>query len=148
MEIARKAYIDIHTHWLMFGCDSTAVLAELEWLEARGFEAIAMFPLPRMGAPPEKVIDLIPGFLREPMGLDMKSAANDDLESWWEFQRRWLARHTDLPVGITQTGRTPASSAASTAPPSECSARGPFSGQRPRSTERFCGIDLIAPSTS
>jgi len=96
MEIARNAYIDIHTHWLMFGSDSTAVIAELEWIEARGFEAIAIFPLPGMGAPPEKVMDLIPGFLHEPMGLDMKSAAHDDLESWWEFQRRWLARPRTL----------------------------------------------------
>ncbi len=92
MGIARKAYIDIHTHWLMFGSDYTAVLAELEWIEAHGFEAIALFPLPGMGAPPEKVIDLIPGFLRAPMGLDMKSAAHDDLESWRKFQHHWLMR--------------------------------------------------------
>ena len=98
MEIVRKAYIDIHTHWLMFGSDSAAVLAELEWIEAQGFEAIAMFPLPGMGAPPEKVMDLIPGFLREPMGLDMKSAAHDDLESWYKFQRRWLQRRRMLQV--------------------------------------------------
>jgi predicted TIM-barrel fold metal-dependent hydrolase len=96
MEIARKVYIDIHTHWLMFGSDSAAVLEELEWIEARGFEAIAMFPLPGMGAPPEKVMDLIPGFLREPMGLNIKSAAHDDLEAWWKFQRRWLMRPRTL----------------------------------------------------
>jgi len=96
MEISRKAYVDIHTHWLMFGGDSTVVLAELEWIEARGFETIAVFPLPGMGAPPEKVMDLIPGFLREPMGLDIQSAAHDDLESWWEFQRRWMMRPRTL----------------------------------------------------
>ena len=73
MEIAEKAYIDIHTHWLMFGKNTSAVVAELEWIEAYGFEAIAIFPLPGMGASPEKMIDLIPGFLHEPMGLDIET---------------------------------------------------------------------------
>ncbi|MCP3952118.1 MAG: amidohydrolase family protein [Desulfobacterales bacterium] len=90
MEIDRKEYIDIHTHWLMFGTDSAVVLEELERIEASGFEAVAMFPMPGMGVSPEKVMDLIPGFLRKPMALDIKSAAHDDLESWWKFQRRWL----------------------------------------------------------
>ncbi len=92
---AEKVYIDIHTHWLMFGKNTSAVVAELEWIEAYGFEAIAIFPLPGIGASPEKMIDLIPGFLHEPMGLDMESAAYDDLESWWKFLRLWMEKpHT------------------------------------------------------
>ncbi len=62
MEIAKKAYIDMHTHWLMFGKNTSAVVVELERIEAYGFEAIAIFPLPGMGASPENMIDLIPGF--------------------------------------------------------------------------------------
>ncbi len=96
MEIAEKAYIDIHTHWLMFGKNTSAVVAELEWIEAYGFEAIAIFPLPGMGASPEKIIDLIPGFLHEQMGLDIKSAAYDDLESWWKFLRLWAEKPRTL----------------------------------------------------
>ncbi len=95
MEIAEKAYIDIHTHWLMFGKNTSAVVSELEWIETYGFEAIAIFPLPGMGASPEKMIDLIPGFLHEPMGLDIENAAHDDLKSWWKFQRFWMEKpHT------------------------------------------------------
>jgi len=95
MEIAEKAYIDIHTHWCMFGKNTSAVVAELERLQACGFKAIAIFPLPGMGASPEKVIDLIPGFLHEPMGFDMESAPHDDLESWWKFQHLWMEKpHT------------------------------------------------------
>ena len=47
----------------MFGKNTSAVVSELEWIEVYGFEAIAIFPLPGMGASPEKMIDLIPGFL-------------------------------------------------------------------------------------
>lgn len=90
MEMAEKAYIDIHTHWLMFGRSTSTVVAELELIEACGFETIVIFPLPGMGASPEKKIDLIPGFLHEPMGLDMESRAYDDLESWLKFQRLWM----------------------------------------------------------
>ncbi len=96
MEIVEKAYIDIHTHWCMFGKNTSAVVAELERIEAYGFEAIAIFPLPGMGASPENVIDLIPGFLHEPMGLDMESATYDDLESWWKFQRLWMEKPRTL----------------------------------------------------
>ena len=95
MKKAGKGYIDIHTHWLMFGNDFTAVQAELEWMEACGFEIIVMFPLPGMGTLPEKMVDMIPEFLHEPMDLDIKSANCDDLESWRKFQHCWLMRpHT------------------------------------------------------
>ncbi len=96
MEITEKTYIDIHTHWLIFGKNTSEIVAELEWLEAYGYEAIAIFPLPGIGTSPEKMIDLIPGFLHEPMGLDMKSAAHDDLESWWKFQRLWMEKPRKL----------------------------------------------------
>ncbi len=78
-----KSYIDIHAHWLMFGKNTSALVADLERLEVYGFEAIAIFPLPGMGSSPEKMIDLIPGFLHKPMDLNIESAAYDDLESWW-----------------------------------------------------------------
>ena len=84
--------IDIHTHWCLFGRDPEAVLAELEWLEDCSYEALAVFPLPGMGAPPEKVMDLIPGSYRELIGMDLERAVHDDLVSWRTFQRRWQER--------------------------------------------------------
>lgn len=87
-----KGYIDIHTHWLMFGKNTSALVAQLEWLEAYGFNAVAIFPLPGMGTSPEKMVDLIPEFLHEPMGLNLESAAHDDLKSWWTFQRLWMEK--------------------------------------------------------
>ncbi len=82
MEIAEKAYIDIHTHWLMFGKNTSAVVADFEQIEAYGFEAIAIFPLSGLGVSPAKMIDVIPEFFHKPMGLEIESAACDDLESW------------------------------------------------------------------
>ena len=84
--------IDIHTHWCLFGRDPGAVLAELEELEAAGYVAVAVFPLPGMGATPVKVLDLIPGAYRELTGLTLERAAHDDLEAWWAFEQRWNAQ--------------------------------------------------------
>jgi hypothetical protein len=84
--------IDIHTHWCQFDRDPGPVLAELEWLEGRGYEALAVFPLPGMGAPPERVLDLIPGSYRALVDLNLERAAHDDLTSWRQLQRRWRER--------------------------------------------------------
>ncbi len=88
--------IDIHTHWCQFGREAEAALAELEWLEGCGFEALAVFPLPGMGAPPERVLQLIPGSYRERIDLTLERAARDDLDAWREFQRRWQERPRTL----------------------------------------------------
>ena len=81
--------IDIHTHWCLFGRDPGEVEAELEWLEAGGFEKVAVFPLPGLGAPPEKVLNMVPGAYRELVGLNAQRTIHDDLESWRDFLRRW-----------------------------------------------------------
>lgn len=81
--------IDIHTHWCLFGREPVEVMVELEWLEAGGFEKVVVFPLPGLGAPPEKVLDMVPGAYRELTGLNPARTANDDLESWLDFERRW-----------------------------------------------------------
>ncbi len=88
--------IDIHVHWCLFGRDPDGVVAELEWLEARGYEALVFYPLPGMGAPPEKVLDLVPGAYRELTGLTRERAAHDDLEAWRSFARRWRSRPRGL----------------------------------------------------
>ena len=74
----------------MFGKNFSTALIDFEWIEAHGFEAIVIFLLPGMGASPEKVIDLVPKFLHEEMGLNMRNVVHDDLESWWKFQHKWL----------------------------------------------------------
>jgi hypothetical protein len=84
--------IDVHTHWCLFGRDPAEVMVELEWLEAAGFEAVVVFPLPGLGASAEKVFDMVPGAYRELIALDPARAANDDLASWLDFDRRWRAR--------------------------------------------------------
>lgn len=84
--------IDIHMHWCLFGRDPTAVVTELEWLEQCGYTAVALFPLPGMGAPPAKVLDLIPDLYRRRIDLTLERAAHDDLASWRAFQPLWQAR--------------------------------------------------------
>jgi len=88
--------IDIHTHWCLFGRDPVEVEAELAYLEAGGFEKVAVFPLPGLGAAPEKVLDMVPGAYRELAGLNAKRTVHDDLDSWRAFQQRWQARPRSL----------------------------------------------------
>ena len=90
--------IDIHTHWCLFGREPVEVMVELEWLEAGGFEKVVVFPLPGLGAPPEKVLDMVPGAYRELTGLNPARTANDDLESWLDFERRWRERPRTMEV--------------------------------------------------
>jgi len=90
--------IDIHTHWCLFGREPIEVIVELEWLEAGGFEKVVVFPLPGLGAPPEKVLDMVPGAYRELTGLNPARTANDDLESWLDFERRWRERPRTMEV--------------------------------------------------
>lgn len=89
-------FIDIHTHWCLFGRDPQKVSTELEWLEQRGYEKLAVYPLPSLGATPEKVLDMVPGAYRELVGLNPERTANDDLESWLEFERQWKAKPRTL----------------------------------------------------
>jgi hypothetical protein len=90
--------IDIHTHWCLFGREPAEVMAELEWLEAGGFEKVVFFPLPGFGAPPEKVFDMVPGVYRELTDLNSIRTANDDLESWLDFEQRWKERSRTMKV--------------------------------------------------
>ncbi|MFH1983369.1 MAG: amidohydrolase family protein [Pseudomonadota bacterium] len=82
----------------MFGRDPVDVITELEWLEAEGFETVVVFPLPGLGASPEKVFDMIPGAYQELTGLNTARTANDDLQSWLDFDRRWRARPRKMKV--------------------------------------------------
>jgi hypothetical protein len=88
--------IDVHTHWCLFGREPDEVLAELVWLEAGGFEKVVVFPLPGLGASPEKVFYMVPGAYRALVGLDPVRTANDDLASWQAFKDRWQARNGTL----------------------------------------------------
>jgi hypothetical protein len=88
--------IDIHTHWCLFGRDPAEVEAELAWLEAGGFEKVAVFPLPGLGAAPEKILDMVPGAYRELAGLNATRTGHDDLDAWHSFQRRWRQRPRTL----------------------------------------------------
>lgn len=88
--------IDIHTHWCLFGRDPAEVEAELEWLEAGGFEKVVVFPLPGLGASPEKVLNMVPGAYRDLAGLNSQRTVHDDLESWRDFLRRWRERPRKL----------------------------------------------------
>jgi amidohydrolase family protein len=90
--------IDIHTHWCLFGREPVEVMAELESLEAKGFEKVVVFPMPGFGAPPDKVFDMVPGAIRELIGLNPSRASNDDLESWLDFERRWGERPRTMEV--------------------------------------------------
>ncbi len=90
--------IDAHIHWCLFGRPLDEVAAELEWLEKRGYEAVVVFPLPAMGAPPERAVELIPGAYRELTGLDTARMVHDDLRSWLAFQPLWAAKPRSLQV--------------------------------------------------
>jgi len=73
-------------------------MAELESLEAKGFEKVVVFPMPGFGAPPDKVFDMVPGAIRELIGLNPSRASHDDLESWLDFERRWGERPRTMEV--------------------------------------------------
>lgn len=63
----------------------------MEWLESYGFDAVALFPLPAMGAPPERAVNLIPGAYRDMTGIDVSRVSRDDLLSFQEFKGLWEA---------------------------------------------------------
>ncbi|MBI5018212.1 MAG: amidohydrolase family protein [Deltaproteobacteria bacterium] len=90
--------IDAHLHWCLFGRPLEEVVAELEWLEASGYEAVVVFPLPAMGAPPERAVDLIPGAYRDFTGIDVACMVHDDLQAWLDFQPLWAAKARRLEV--------------------------------------------------
>ncbi len=90
--------IDAHVHWCLFGRRHEEVAAELEWLEDRGYEAVVVFPLPSMGAPPERAVHLIPGAYREFTGIDETRIVHDDLRAWLDFRPLWAAKERRLRV--------------------------------------------------
>lgn len=90
--------IDAHLHWCLFGRPLHEVVAELEWLEAQGYEAAIVFPLPAMGAPPERAVNLIPGSYRSLTGIDAPRMVHDDLQAWREFQPLWASQPRRLQV--------------------------------------------------
>jgi hypothetical protein len=90
--------IDIHTHWCLFGRNLEEVLVELECLEAAGYDAVVVFPLPGMGAPPEAVVDVIPGAYRVLIGMNVERAVHDDLEAWRRFEKLWNEREHTMEV--------------------------------------------------
>src|SRR5660398_251706 len=85
--------IDIHLHWCAFGCRYEGVVEELAVLAGAGYEAVVFYPLPGLGASPEKVRDLIPGPYLDLTGIDSRRTALDDLGTWREFYRH-LGRGT------------------------------------------------------
>lgn len=89
-------YIDIHAHWCLFGRNPDDVAAELLWLEGQGFEKIALFPLPGLGASPEKVWQMLPRAYREMISLTVEKASNDDLEAWLSFKKFWEGKGSSL----------------------------------------------------
>lgn len=91
-------WIDAHMHWCLFGRPADEVMSELEWLEDRGFEAVVVFPLPAMGAPPERALAMIPGAYRDFTGLDCSRMVHDDLDAWLAVKRRWEGRERRLQV--------------------------------------------------
>lgn len=93
-----SALIDVHIHWCLFGRPAGEVAAELEWLEARGYDAVVVYPLPAMGAPPERAVELIPGAYRDFTGIDAARMVHDDLRAWRDFEAGWAARSRRLRV--------------------------------------------------
>src|SRR5665811_2547946 len=79
--------IDIHLHWCAFGCRYEGVVEDLAVLAGVGYEAVVFYPLPGLGASPEKVRDLIPGPYLDLTGIDSRRTALDDLGTWREFYR-------------------------------------------------------------
>jgi hypothetical protein len=90
--------IDAHIHWCLFGRRPEEVAAELEWLEDNGYEAVVVFPLPAMGAPPERAVHLIPGAYRDFTGIDEARIVHDDLRAWLDFRPLWGAKPRRLQV--------------------------------------------------
>lgn len=90
--------IDAHLHWCLFGRPLGEVVAELEWLEANGYEVVVVFPLPAMGAPAERAVHLIPGAYRDFTGIDAARMVHDDLQAWHAFRPLWAAKPRHLRV--------------------------------------------------
>lgn len=90
--------IDVHIHWCLFGRPPAEVVNELELLEKSGFDAVVVYPLPAMGAPPERAVHLIPGAYRDLTGIDVLRIANDDLDAWLAFLPLWNAKPRRLKV--------------------------------------------------
>jgi|GEM_PF-2547455 len=90
--------IDIHLHWCAFGCRYEGVVEELAVLAGAGYEAVVFYPLPGLGASPEKVRDLIPGPYLDLTGIDSRRTALDDLGTWREFYRHLGERNGGAPL--------------------------------------------------
>ena len=90
--------IDAHIHWCLFGRPLEEVVAEFERLEAGGFDAVVVLPLPAMGAPPERAVGLIPGAYRDFTGIDAVRMVHDDLHAWLDFKPLWVGRPCGLQV--------------------------------------------------
>lgn len=90
--------IDAHIHWCVFGRPLSEVVADLEWLENYGYDAVIVLPLPGMGAPPERAVNLIPGTYRDFTGIDEARIASDDLVSWLAFKPLWAAKPRRMEV--------------------------------------------------
>lgn len=97
---AGNSVIDVHLHWCAFGRRFEGVVEELARLAAAGYEAVAFYPLPGLGAPPEKVKDLIPGPYLELTGIDSRRTALDDLGAWREFHRYLEDRDGGAPLPV------------------------------------------------
>src|SRR5680860_1846174 len=69
--------IDIHLHWCAFGRRYEGVVQELAELAGVGYEVVVFYPLPGLGASPEKVRDLIPGPYLDLTGIDSRRTALD-----------------------------------------------------------------------
>lgn len=90
--------IDAHIHWCLFGRPAEEVADELDWLESRGYEAVVVYPLPTMGAPPERGVHVIPGAYRDFTGIDEARIVHDDLDAWRAFLPLWAERGRALRV--------------------------------------------------
>lgn len=90
--------IDAHIHWCLFGRQLGEVVAELRSFESSGYEAVVVFPLPAMGVPPERAINLIPGAVLDFTGIDASRMVHDDFQAWLDFKPLWAAEPRRLRV--------------------------------------------------
>lgn len=90
--------IDMHVHWCVFGRPIEEVVADFERLEAGGLDAVVVLPLPTMGAPPDRAVEVIPGAYRDLTGIDEARIVHDDIEAWHAFTALWGARPRRLRV--------------------------------------------------
>src|SRR5680860_1147891 len=94
----RKILLELAQTQAGEGIALPALMERLGLGDSLSREAVVFYPLPGLGASPEKVRDLIPGPYLDLTGIDSRRTALDDLGTWREFYRHLGERNGGAPL--------------------------------------------------